>query len=140
MTKLDESARLYGKIRHGENVYVAQGTVIRSIDDSITIRNTSWILENSVLHLLPDNKLIIEDNVTIGPGCIVHGSNIGENSIIESGAIVCDYSKLGKNTLVKSGSLVKQRDVFEDDEIIEGFPGKSVGKNSRLQERPKWAY
>ena len=26
------------------------------------------ILENTVLHLLPDNELVIEDDVVIGPG------------------------------------------------------------------------
>lgn len=97
------------------------------------------ILENSVLQLLPENELIIEDNVIIGPGCIIHGTTIGSNSIIESGSIVCDYSKLGKNTLVKSGSLVKQRSIIIDHEIVEGFPAKNIGKNVEMQKKPAWA-
>ena len=97
------------------------------------------ILENSVLHLLPDNELIIEDNVIIGPGCIIHGTTIGSNSVIESGSIVCDYSRLGKNTLLKSGSLVKQRSIFNDNQIIEGFPAKNVGENTEIQGKPAWA-
>lgn len=91
------------------------------------------------MHLLPDNELVIDDNVTIGPGCIIHGTTIGSYSIIESGSIVCDYSKLGKNTLVKSGSLVKQRSIFDNNQILEGFPAKSIGKNSEIQKRPAWA-
>jgi len=92
-----------------------------------------------VLHLLPDNALIIEDNVTIGPGCIVHGCTIGAGSVIEAGAIVCDYSVLGRNTLVKCGSLVKQRSVVEDHQIVEGFPAKVVGANTEEMARPDWA-
>lgn len=92
-----------------------------------------------MLHLLPDNELIIEDNVTIGPGCIIHGTTIGAYSIIESGSIVCDYSKLGKNTLVKSGSLVKQSSLFSDNEILEGFPAKSTGENIETLKRPTWS-
>ena len=100
---LNNSAKFYGTISHGLQ-----------------------ILETTVLHLLPDNQLVIEDDVTIDPGCIIHGTTIGSNSAIESGAIVCDYSGLGKNTLVRSGSLVKQRSTFGDHQILEGFPAESM--------------
>lgn len=52
--------------------------------------------------------------------------------------MVC-YSIIGKNNLIKAGSLVKQRGEFEDNSIIEGFPGKSVGKNKKRLEIPNWA-
>lgn len=144
--KVSESAHIYdsaeitGDVIIGDNSIIASG--VRIIGDShgpVIIGNNVQILENTVLHLLPDNQLIINDNVTIGPGCIIHGTNIGSNSIIESGAIVCDYSKLGENTLVKSGSLVKQRSTFEDNQIIEGFPAKSIGENTETLKRPPWA-
>ncbi len=48
--KIDDSTRLIGTLRLGNNVYIAQGSVLRSIDYSITIGNSSWILENSVLY------------------------------------------------------------------------------------------
>ena len=70
---------------------------------------------------------------------MIHGTTIGTNSIIESGSIVCDYSKLGKNTLVKSGTLVKQRSIFNDNEILEGYPAKAIGLNTKNQEKPGWA-
>ena len=93
----------------GENSVIGSGVrIIGNSHGPVRIGSNVHILENSVLHLLPDNMLIVEDNVTIGPGCIIHGTTIGTGSIIESGSIVCDYSRLGKNTLVKSGTLVKQ--------------------------------
>ena len=96
-------------------------------------------MENSVLHLLPDNELIIHNNVTIGPNSTIHGTIIGSNSIVEAGSIVCDYSIIGENSLIKAGTLVKQRDEFEKNNIIEGFPGKSIGKNQNRLEKPSWA-
>ena len=135
-----DTAEITGDVIIGENSVVASG--VRIIGDShgpVRIGNNVHILENTVLHLLPDNELIIGDNVTIGPGCIIHGTNIGADSIIESGAIVCDYSKLGKNTLVKSGSLVKQRSVIDDNQIVEGFPATGIGQNEQVQPRPIWA-
>lgn len=135
-----DSAEITGNVTIGDNTIIGSG--VKIIGDShgpVTIGNNVQILENSVLHLLPDNELIINDNVTIGPGCIVHGTVIGSNSIIEAGAIVCDYSKLGENTLVKCGSLVKQRSIFQDNQVIEGFPAKSIGENREVQKKPSWA-
>lgn len=138
-TYISDSAEIIGDVIIGSNSVIASG--VKIIGDShgpIRIGNNVQILENSVLHLLPDNELIIEDNVIIGPGCMIHGTNIGANSIIESGSIVCDYSKLGKNTLVKSGSLINQRKVFADNEILEGFPAKNIGCNHEILEKPMW--
>ena len=145
--RVHDTARIFDTAEITGDVIVGGGSIIASgvriIGDShgpVRIGNNVQILENTVLHLLPDNELIIKDNVIIGPGCIVHGTTIGENCIIESGAIICDYSHLGKNTLVKSGSLVKQRSYFQDNEILEGFPVKSIGKNERALEKPDWAF
>lgn len=136
-----DSAEITGDVIIGNNTVIGSGVkIIGNSHGPVKIGDNVQILENSVLHLLPDNELIINDNVIIGPGCIVHGTNIGANSIIESGAIVCDYSKLGENTLVKSGSLVKQRDNFQDNQILEGFPAKPMGENSEIQEKPAWAF
>lgn len=139
-TYIYETAEITGDVTIGENSYIGSG--VRIIGDShgpIKIGDNVQILENTVLHLLPNNELIIDDGTTIGPNCMVHGTNIGKNSIVESGAIICDNSKLGDNTLVKSGTLVKQRSNFEDNTIIEGFPGKIIGENKSLQEKPTWA-
>lgn len=135
-----DSAEITGNVTVGDNSVIASGVrIIGNSHGPVKIGNNVQILENSVLHLLPDNELIIEDNVIIGPGCIIHGTTIGSNSIVESGSIICDYSRLGKNTLVKSGSLVKQRDIFSDNDILEGFPAKSAGKNASVPENPSWA-
>ena len=126
-----DGAEVNGDVKIGENTIIHSGVrIIGNSHGPVIIGNNVKIMENTVLHLLPDNQLIIEDNVSIGPGCIVHGCKIGEGSVIESGSIICDYSKIGKNTLVKSGSLVKQKSEFNDNKIIEGFPAKVSGDNT----------
>lgn len=137
---LYESAEVTGDVIIGENTLIGAGVkIIGNSHGPVRIGNNVQILENSVLHLLPDNELIIHDNVTIGPGSIIHGTSIGENSVIEAGSIICDYSRLGKNTLVKAGSLVKQRSEFPDNVVLEGFHAKEVEKLTDLLTRPKWA-
>ncbi|HSP47756.1 MAG TPA: DapH/DapD/GlmU-related protein [Clostridiaceae bacterium] len=144
--EIDETAHIYdtaeitGDVMIGSDSVIASGVrIIGNSHGPVRVGNRVQILENTVLHLLPDNQLIIEDNVTIGPGCVIHGTTIGANCVIESGAIVCDYSVLGENTLVRSGSLVKQKSVVPDNQIMEGFPAKSVGENEGILKRPSWA-
>jgi carbonic anhydrase/acetyltransferase-like protein (isoleucine patch superfamily) len=137
---LFDSAEITGDVIIGEDCIIGAG--VKIIGDShgpVRIGNRVQILENAVLHLLPDNRLIIEDDVIIGPGTMIHGCRIGSGCIIEPGAIVCDYSRLGKNCVVSAGSLVKQRDDFPDGSIIEGFPGKSSGRIDGAPSVPAWA-
>jgi carbonic anhydrase/acetyltransferase-like protein (isoleucine patch superfamily) len=96
-------------------------------------------LENAVLHLLPDNELIIEDDVVIGPGGMVHGCHIGAGTIVEPAAIVCDWAHVGSNCLVRAGSIVVQRSRFEDNLEIAGCLGEVVGKIEGRQDLPSWA-
>ena len=136
---LFDSAEATGDVQIGKNSVIGAG--VRIVGDShgpIKIGNNVHILENSVLHLLPNNELIIKDNVVIGPNSMIHGTIIGENTIVESGVIISDNSIIGENCLIKSGTLIKQRDIFDDNTIIEGFPGKEIGKLDELQERPDW--
>lgn len=140
-TYIDDRAEITGDVIIGDNCYIGSGVrIIGNSHGPIRIGNQVDILENSVLHLLPENELIIHDGVSIGPNSMIHGTTIGKGCVIEAGAIVCDYSNLGDNCRVKVGTLVKQRDEFPEDSIIDGFPGKSVGKNGKKLEKPDWAF
>jgi carbonic anhydrase/acetyltransferase-like protein (isoleucine patch superfamily) len=65
------------------------------------------ILENTVLHLLPDNELVVEDDVVIGPGAMIHGCHLGAGAVVEPAAIVCDSSRVGAGSIVRAGACVK---------------------------------
>ena len=137
---LFDTAEITGDVVIGEDTIIAAG--VKIIGDShgpVRIGSRVQILENTVLHLLPDNELIVEDDVVIGPGAMIHGCHLGAGTVVEPGAIVCDGSRLGRNCRVKAGSLVQQRAVFGDHAVIEGFPGKLIESLPRRQELPPWA-
>jgi carbonic anhydrase/acetyltransferase-like protein (isoleucine patch superfamily) len=97
------------------------------------------ILENTVLHLLPDNDLIIDDGAIVGPGAMIHGCRIGARSVIEPGAIVCDASVVGAGCVVRAGAVVKQRSRFAGGTEIDGFPAVDVGRIDEPPPLPSWA-
>jgi len=135
------TAEITGDVVIGERTIIGAG--VKIIGDShgpVRIGPDVQILENTVLHLLPDNDLIIDDGAIIGPGAMIHGCRIGARSIVEPGAIVCDGSVLGAGCIVRAGAVVKQRSRFEAGTEIDGFPAAGVGRVPEPAEVPPWAF
>jgi carbonic anhydrase/acetyltransferase-like protein (isoleucine patch superfamily) len=134
------TAEITGDVVVGERTIIGAG--VKIIGDShgpVRIGRDVQILENTVLHLLPDNDLIIDDGVIVGPGAMIHGCRIGARSVIEPGAIVCDTSVLGAGCVVRAGAVVKQRSRFADGTEIDGFPAVDVGRITEPPSLPSWA-
>jgi carbonic anhydrase/acetyltransferase-like protein (isoleucine patch superfamily) len=135
-----DSAEITGDVVVGERTIIGAG--VKIIGDShgpVRIGDDVQILENTVLHLLPDNELILEDGAIIGPGAMVHGCHIGPRSVVEPGAVVCDGSAIGANCVVRAGAVVKQRSRFGDHAEIDGFPAREIGRTGPPV-RPAWAF
>jgi len=133
------TAEVTGDVVVGERTIIGAG--VKIIGDShgpVRIGNDVQILENTVLHLLPDNDLILEDGVIVGPGAMIHGCRIGAGSVIEPGAIVCDGSTLGAGCVVRAGAVVKQRSRFAAGTEIDGFPAVDVGRIPAPPSTPDW--
>jgi carbonic anhydrase/acetyltransferase-like protein (isoleucine patch superfamily) len=134
------TAEITGDVVVGERTIIGAG--VKIIGDShgpVRIGRDVQILENTVLHLLPDNDLIIDDGVIIGPGAMIHGCRIGAGSVVEPGAIVCDSSALGAGCVVRAGAVVKQRSRFAAGTDIDGFPAVDVGRTPGPPPTPDWA-
>ena len=139
-TVLFDSAEITGDVVIGADSLIGAG--VKIIGDShgpVRIGAGVQILENAVLHLLPDNELIIGDDAVIGPGAMIHGCHIGPGTIVEPGAIVCDGSATGAESVVRAGACVKQRDRFADRSILDGFPATLAGTLTGPPPPPAWA-
>jgi len=137
---LFDSAEITGDVVIGANTIIGAG--VKIIGDShgpVRIGSRVQILENTVLHLLPDNHLIVEDDAVIGPGAMIHGCHIGRSSVVEPGAIVCDGSVVGAESVVRAGACVKQRDRFGDRSVLDGFPARLTGTLTGPPPVPGWA-
>ena len=134
------TTEITGDVVVGERTIIGAG--VKIIGDShgpVRIGRDVQILENTVLHLLPDNDLIIDDGAIIGPGAMIHGCRIGARSVVEPGAIVCDSSVLGTGCVVRAGAVVKQRSHFADGTEIDGFPAVDIGRLAETPPMPPWA-
>jgi carbonic anhydrase/acetyltransferase-like protein (isoleucine patch superfamily) len=135
------TAEITGDVVVGERSIIGAG--VKIIGDShgpVRIGRDVQILENTVLHLLPDNDLIIDDGVIVGPGAMIHGCHLGARSVIEPGAIVCDHSVLGPGCIVRAGAVVKQRSRFAAGTDVDGFPAVEIGHLVEPPPVPTWAW
>ena len=137
--RIDQSAVLFDSSELTGDVTVGAGTIIGDSHGPVRIGARVQILENTVLHLLPDNELVLEDEVIVGPGAMIHGCRIGRGTVVEPGAIICDYSFVGAESLVRAGTLVKQRARFGERAVLEGFPAEQVGTLDSPPDLPPWA-
>jgi carbonic anhydrase/acetyltransferase-like protein (isoleucine patch superfamily) len=138
---LFDSAEITGDVVVGDGSIIGAG--VKIIGDShgpVRIGARVQILENTVLHLLPDNELIVEDDVVIGPGAMIHGCHLGAGTVVEPAAIVCDFSRIGAQSIVRAGACVKQRAQFGERTVIDGFPAVQVGALDVAPALPSWAF
>src|SRR4030095_8165624 len=90
---LFDTAEITGDVVVGE--YSLIGAGVKIIGDShgpVRIGSRVQILAKTVVHLVADNELVIDDDVVVGPAAMIHGCRIGRGSVIEPAAIVCDWS------------------------------------------------
>jgi carbonic anhydrase/acetyltransferase-like protein (isoleucine patch superfamily) len=138
---LFDSAEVTGDVVIGADSIIGAG--VKIIGDShgpVRIGARVQILENTVLHLLPDNELIVSDDVVIGPGAMIHGCHLGAGTLVEPAAIVCDFSRVGAQSIVRAGACVKQRARFGDRVVLDGFPATQVATLDAPPARPAWAF
>ncbi len=120
------NAEVAGNVVIAENASVWFSATIRGDIAPIKIGENTNIQDNSVIHIDTGVPCIIENNVTIGHGAILHSSTVKEGSTIGMGAILLSNVIIGKNCIVGAGSLVTQGKEFPDNSLIVGSPAKLV--------------
>ena len=117
-------AIVLGDVTLGEDVGVWYHATIRGDKAPIVIGKGSNVQDNAVVHVDADHPVTIGQNVTIGHSAVIHGCEIGDNSLIGMGAIVMNDAKIGKNCIVAAGALVTQNAQIPDNSLVLGNPAK----------------
>ncbi|TDF99363.1 gamma carbonic anhydrase family protein [Paenibacillus piri] len=99
-------------------------TVLRGDLAPIRIGRKSNIQDGCVGHVNVDQPLIVEDEVSVGHGAIIHGCRIGKGTLIGMGAIVLNGADVGEYALVGAGSLVTENKKLPSYTLALGSPAK----------------
>ena len=120
------TAVLIGNISVSEGVGIWFGSVLRGDNEPIVIGPNTNIQENCVIHTDPGFPVTIAEGCTIGHKAMIHGCEIGENSLIGMGATVLNGAKIGKNCLIGACALIPEGKEIPDGSLVIGMPGKVV--------------
>ena len=121
-------AAVIGKVRLLAMASVWFGAVIRGDNEWITIGENSNIQDGAVLHTDPGLALTVGANCTVGHKAILHGCEIGQNTLIGMGAVILNRAKIGSNCLIGANALITEGKVIPDNSLVMGQPGKIMGE------------
>ncbi|MEQ1609465.1 MAG: gamma carbonic anhydrase family protein [Hyphomonadaceae bacterium] len=121
-----ESAIVVGRVTMLKNSSVWFGAIIRGDNDPVVIGEGSNIQDGSVLHTDVGAPLTIGNSVTVGHMVMMHGCEVGDNSLIGIGSIILNNVKIGKNCLIGANTLITEGKVIPDNSVVMGAPGKVV--------------
>ncbi len=121
-----DSADVIGSVNLGDQVSVWFGAVIRGDTDIINIGAGTNVQDTAVIHTDPGIQVKIGCNITIGHCAMIHGCEIGDNSLIGINAVILNGAKIGKNCLIGANALVPEGMVIPDNSMVLGTPAKIV--------------
>lgn len=124
---IEDSARIIGDVRIGEQSSVWCNAVLRGDVHYIKLGNRTNIQDNCVLHgtngVYP---VILGDDITVGHNVTLHGCVIKDRCLIGMGAILLDGVEIGENTIIGAGALIAERSIIPPRSLVFGMPGKVV--------------
>lgn len=115
-----------GNVIIGKDVYIGPGAALRGDWGQIIIEDGCNVQENCTVHMFPGETVILRKNAHIGHGAIIHGAEIGENSLIGMNAVVMDRVKIGKECIVGALTFIAADTEIPDRKIVVGNPGKII--------------
>ncbi len=120
------NAIVAGHVILKKNASVWFGATLRGDNDPIILGENANVQDGSVLHTDVGSPLIIGANVTIGHLVMLHGCEIGDNSLIGIGSIILNGARIGRNCLIGANCLITEGKQIPDNSLVMGAPGKVV--------------
>lgn len=121
-----EGVKLIGDVTVGAESSIWFNTVLRGDLAPIIIGSRTNIQDGSIGHVNQNQPLIVEDEVSVGHGAIIHGCRIGRGTLIGMGAIVLNGAEIGEYALVGAGSIVTENKKIPPYTLVLGSPAKVI--------------
>lgn len=119
-----DNATVIGTVALHREASVWFNSVLRGDKDWITVGARSNVQDGAVLHTDPGFQLTIGEGVTVGHQAMLHGCEIGDNSLIGIQAVVLNGARIGRNCLVGANALVPENTEIPDNSLVLGSPAR----------------
>ncbi|WP_298154369.1 transferase hexapeptide repeat family protein [Flavobacterium sp.] len=119
-------AAVTGNVIIGKDVYVGPGAAIRGDWGGIIIEDGCNVQENCTIHMFPGKNITLKKGAHIGHGAIIHGANIGANSLVGMNAVIMDDAELGDECIVGALTFIKAEMKIPNRKMVVGNPAVIV--------------
>ena len=119
-------AAVTGNVIIGRNVYIGPGAAIRGDWGGIIIEDGCNVQENCTIHMFPGKTMTLKAGAHIGHGAIIHGANIGANSLIGMNSVIMDNVDLGDECIVGALSFIKAGMQIPNRKMVIGNPATII--------------
>jgi carbonic anhydrase/acetyltransferase-like protein (isoleucine patch superfamily) len=120
------NATIVGDVEIGALASFWFNAVVRGDVAPVSIGRRVNVQDGVVIHCDTDVPNVIEDDVTIGHGAIVHGTFVGKGSLVGMGSTLLSRTRIGRECLVAAGAVVPPGLNVPDRMLVMGVPGKIV--------------
>ncbi len=121
-----ENAVLTGDCILGDDCSIWYSAVLRSDVDAIRCGNRVNVQDCACIHQTGTMPCILEDDVSVGHGAIVHGAIVRKGALIGMNATVLDKADIGEGAIIAAGAVVTHGTKVPAHEIWAGIPAKKV--------------
>ncbi|GMG68003.1 gamma carbonic anhydrase family protein [Tetragenococcus halophilus] len=121
-----ENATIVGNVTLGKEVTVWFNSVLRGDYAPIFVGDRTNVQDGTVIHVDHDISCVLDNNITVGHQCLLHGCKIEDGALIGMGSIVMNNAVIGENSMIGAGSLVTQGTVIPPNSLALGRPAKVI--------------
>jgi carbonic anhydrase/acetyltransferase-like protein (isoleucine patch superfamily) len=124
---LAENATVVGDVELGEDVNLWYGAVVRGDVGKARLGARCNVQDLACIHMTTDrSEAILEEDVTVGHGAIIHGAIVEAGVLVGMGAILMDNARIGAESIVGAGTLVAANVIIPPRSLVLGSPGRVV--------------
>lgn len=125
-----KEATIIGNVIIGKKVYIGPGASIRGDWGKITIKDGCNVQDNCTIHIFPGKDVILQENAHIGHGAIIHGANIGKNTLVGMNSVIMDDCNIGDECIIGALCFIKGEMNIPNRKIVVGNPAIIKGEVS----------
>lgn len=123
-----KEATIIGNVIIGKKVYIGPGASIRGDWGKITVKDGCNVQDNCTIHIFPGKDVILQENAHIGHGAIIHGANIGKNTLVGMNSVIMDDCNIGDECIIGALCFIKGEMNIPNRKIVVGNPAIIKGE------------
>lgn len=131
---VDPTVRIFGDVTAGEGCSFWPYAVIRAEKNGVRIGKFCNVQDHAMIHVGANGPTVIGDYCSITHRVVLHGAEIGDNTLVGIGAVLMDGVKVGKNCVIAGGAFLKEGSVIPDNSVVMGLPGKVVASRDNFRQ------